>query len=224
LASCRLGTASSEADSAALWEKWGLFFLSFILETSQRLLELLGGAVAESAPAFRVSHNDKQTASDETGFFRRRSQSVAPLRIAFITTGATASASELVINSMAPHAEVVLVGSDILGKAVGQHAFDQQGCDTRLRLVSFEVVNSGEGGYYTGLADTGRFTLCAATDSFAGAFGDPAEPMLAAALDWLDSASCAVTASTAAAGLSRQSAASALGLVDVPDRRSPLVR
>lgn len=195
------------------------------LETSQRLLDLLGGAVAESEPAFRISHNDKQTDSDETGFFRSRSQSVAPLRIAFITTEATASASELVINSMAPHADVVLVGSDTLGKAVGQYAFDQPGCDTRLRLVSFELVNGeDQGGYYTGLVDTGRFTLCAAEDSFAGAFGDPAEPMLGAALDWLDSASCAVSASGAASGLPRLGAASALGLVNVPDRRSPFVQ
>ena len=46
-----------------------------------------------------------------------------PLRIAFITTGATASASELVINSLAASCEVVLIGEDTLGKAVGQYAF-----------------------------------------------------------------------------------------------------
>ena len=55
------------------------------------------------------------------------------------------------INSLAPHVEVVLVGSDTRGKAVGQYAFDQPGCDARLRLVSFEILNGEEvGGYYTG--------------------------------------------------------------------------
>ena len=34
----------------------------------------------------------------------------------------TASASELVINSLSPHIEVVLVGENTLGKAVGQYA------------------------------------------------------------------------------------------------------
>ena len=59
------------------------------------------------------------------------------------------------INSLAPHVEVVLVGSDTRGKAVGQYV-DQPGCDARLRLVSFEILNGeGVGGYYTGLADTG---------------------------------------------------------------------
>ena len=72
------------------------------------------------------------------------------------------------INSLAPHVEVVLVGSDTRGKAVGQYAFDQPGCDARLRLVSFEILN-GEGSVViTGARRYGRFTLCAAADDLSG--------------------------------------------------------
>ena len=52
--------------------------------------------------------------------FNAQPESVAPVRIAFITTGLTASASEIVINSLAPWTEVAIVGEDTLGKPVGQ--------------------------------------------------------------------------------------------------------
>jgi hypothetical protein len=114
-----------------------------------------------------------------------------PLRIAFITTGGSASASEMIINSLEPWFEVVLVGEDTLGKAVGQYGFSQPGCDTLLRLVSFELVNGeGLGEWYNGLAATGRFTLCPAEDDYTRGFGDPEETSLRVALDWLNSGVC----------------------------------
>jgi carboxyl-terminal processing protease len=73
----------------------------------------------------------------------------------------------------------------------GQYAFDQPGCDARIRLVSFEVLNGeGEGGYYTGLADTGRFTLCPAADDLSKPFTDPQEDSIRTALDWLKEGAC----------------------------------
>ena len=110
------------------------------------------------------------------------------LRIAFITRGGTASASELLINSLDPHIEVVLVGDDTYGKAVGQSAYDQSSeCETRLRLITFEIQNGlGQGGYYTGLYDSGRFDLCPAADDVTKPFGDVNEDSLATALAWFD--------------------------------------
>ena len=95
------------------------------------------------------------------------------------------------------------MGEDTLGKAVGQYAFDQDRvspewsqCDTRLRLVTFEIVNGeGQGGYYTGLVDSGRFTLCPAVDDISRNFGDPEEASLSVALDWLNSGTCNAAAS-----------------------------
>ncbi len=163
-----------------------------LLDVADQLLDLLGGLLADGDDSFRIAHNDKRAAEyDESFAFAPLGDSIEPLRIAFITTGGTASASELVINSLSPHVEVVLIGEDTLGKAVGQYAFDQTDCDTRLRLVAFELVNGeGLGGYYTGLADTGRFTLCPAADDVTRAFGDPAEASLATALGWLNAGVC----------------------------------
>ena len=76
-----------------------------------------------------------------------------PVRIAFLTTGATASASEINVNTMAPWVEIAIVGEDTFGKPVGQLAFDLQGCEDRLRLVAFKLENArGDGDYYDGLA------------------------------------------------------------------------
>lgn len=202
-----------------------------LLSVAANLLDLLGGVIANGQRSFIIGHNEKRVAENNEAFFAIREQSMAPLRIAFITTESTASASELVINSMAPHADVVLVGDDTLGKAVGQYAFDQPDCDNRLRLVTFEILNGeAQGGYYTGLVDSGRFTLCAAADDVRRGFGDPGEGSLAVALDWLNAGSC--PASTAKLSTPRQlSNRSAAGTLRPswypsnpvqPDRRSPL--
>ena len=175
-----------------------------LLSVADQLLDLLGGDIASGQQSYLLSHNIQHSDEDFGELFRPLASSVRPLRIAFITTGATASASELTINSLAPHADVVLVGEDTLGKAVGQYGFDLAGCDTRLRLVAFEVLNGeGLGGHYTGLVDTGRFTLCPAVDDVMRPFGDPQEQSLETALAWLNGESCAVTVSTQSSSRTR---------------------
>ena len=169
-----------------------------LISVSTHLMDLLGGAIAEGQVSLGLIHNDKRVAENTQAFFEARPESASPLRIAFITTAATASASEGLINSLAPVVDLALVGSDTAGKAVGQYAFDQSGCDTRLRLVSFETVNGdGLGGYYTGLVDTGRFSLCAVEDTFTGAFGTADDALTAGALAWLNNGSCPVSPQTA---------------------------
>ena len=198
-----------------------------LLDVADRMLDLFGGIVAEGQESFRLAHNDKRRDEDANAIFAPAEGSMEPLRVAFITTQSTASASELLINSLAPHMEVVLVGEDTLGKAVGQYAFDQPDCDTRLRLVAFEIVNGeGLGGYYTGLVDTGRFTLCPAADDFTRPFGDVGEESLATALGWLNDGVCASVA-TQALDSSRQlydSMWSVAAQREQPFGRSPFVQ
>lgn len=194
-----------------------------LVDVADRLLDLLGGRIASGEVSFTISHNDKRAAENFQSVFFPRSNSVTPLRIAFLTSESTASASELLINSLAPELEVVLVGGDTSGKAVGQYAFDLPGCDTRLRLVAFETLNGdGFGGYYTGLVDTGRFTLCAAEDDYRDAFGSPRESLLAGALGWLNEGVCEGPTPTGlldrSAGIRR--VASPFQQMDRPDRRS----
>jgi hypothetical protein len=132
------------------------------------------------------------------------------VRIAFITTDGTASASELVVNAMKPWVEVAIVGADTYGKPVGQLGFDLDGCDLRLRLVSFELTNADhEGDYFDGLAETLPFA-CAAADDLSRNPGDSAESSTAAALYWLGTGACGQI--MAAAGAPSLKAARALRL------------
>ena len=170
------------------------------------LLDLIGGLAAQGEESFRLAHNRlKAEEEDISAFFQPTSGTMNPLRIAFITGPGSASASEMVINSLEPWFEVVMVGTDTLGKAVGQYGFAQPGCDTLLRLVSFELVNGeGLGEWYNGLAATGRFTLCPADDDYTRGFGDPQEASLRVALDWLNSGVCADAAASSSRSAMRR--------------------
>lgn len=159
-----------------------------LLRVADTLLNLLGGIRANFQRSYIVNYNDNQQRNNYTGYFGTESESMIALRIAFITSRGSASASELLINSLDPHVDVVLVGEDTYGKAVGQGAFDQSSeCETRLRLITFEIQNGlGQGGYYKGLYDSGRFDLCPADDDVRKPFGDVEESSLETALAWFD--------------------------------------
>ena len=74
-------------------------------------------------------------------------------RLVVITTQASASASELVINSLRPFIPVVIVGDRTYGKPVGQYAIPF--CDKILAPVSFQLRNAnGEGDFFDGLPPT----------------------------------------------------------------------
>jgi C-terminal processing protease CtpA/Prc len=177
----------------------------------------LNGAERASAEVFsNLRFNDNKSGNDTVRRFVVQPQSVAPVRIAFITTGGTASASELVINSMKPWVEVAIVGSDTFGKPVGQSAFDLAGCDLRLRLVTFRITNADEqGDYYDGLAATLPFA-CAAGDDLTRAPWDPAESSTAAALGWLGTGTCGQLMAGPAAPLLKRQAGRRLPQVRQP--------
>ncbi|APE27997.1 S41 family peptidase [Aurantiacibacter gangjinensis] len=148
----------------------------------------LGGQVFETV-AFRPSKSER----NETYRFQVRPQSIAPTKIAFITSSGSASASEAIINGMVPYLgnNIALIGENTFGKPVGQSAFDlSSDCDTRLRLVTLQLENAnGQGDYYNGLADFVPNT-CRARDDIFRNFGDPQEEMLATALDFLAGRTC----------------------------------
>ncbi len=176
-----------------------------LLSVADTMMDLLAGATARGQASFKIQVNDQHPDYNEDrdnwGLFDELPDTFSPIRIAFITSGSTASASELIINGLHPHLEVVMVGSDTFGKQVGQGRWDmhdsvegleREDCDVALRLTAFEIVNGeNQGGYHqVGLGGTGRFTLCEAEDDIFTAFGDPTEASLATALDWFATGVC----------------------------------
>jgi C-terminal processing protease CtpA/Prc len=91
-----------------------------------RIAEVLGDLNARNRSSsdvyLNMLFNSAKSGRNSVKRFDPQPESVAPVRIAFITTGLTASASEIVINGLAPWAEVAIVGEDTLGKPVGQSA------------------------------------------------------------------------------------------------------
>ncbi|WP_017664968.1 S41 family peptidase [Porphyrobacter sp. AAP82] len=133
-----------------------------------------------------------KASENSTQLFRNEANAIAPTKIAFITTGSSASASELVINSMLPYLgnNMALVGANSFGKPVGQFGFDLAACDLRVRAVAFQTVNaSNQGEYYNGLASVVPNT-CRAGDDITRPLGDPREASVAAALDFLAGRAC----------------------------------
>lgn len=133
-----------------------------------------------------------KASENSTRLFRTEPNAIAPTRVAVISTGATASASELVANSLIPYLgnNLALVGANSFGKPVGQFGFDLAACDLRVRAVAFQTVNANnQGEYYSGLASVMPNT-CRAGDDIARPLGDPREASIAAALDFLAGRAC----------------------------------
>lgn len=108
-------------------------------------------------------------------------------RVFVLTTGASCSSSELIINSLSPFVEVVAIGEQTCGKPVGQ--MPEPLCDKRTFVVNFETVNAlGDGQYYDGIAPT-----CAVTEQIVGDWGDPQDPLLATANNYIDTGTCGVS-------------------------------
>jgi phage gpG-like protein len=165
-----------------------------------------------------------KSSENSTRLFRTETNALAPNRIAVIGTADTASASELVTNSLIPYYgnNIALVGSNTSGKPVGQFGFDLESCDLRIRAVTFQTLNAaGQGDYFNGLASVMPNT-CRAGDDLSRPFGDPREASIAAALDFLAGRACTPitgsAGSTAAASGLTPAQRTRIGL-DLPKRR-----
>ncbi len=160
------------------------------------IAELLGNLLGRDRPTTDVfdymTYRPEKSSNNETNFFAPQPESVAPTRIAFIGTGGTASASELVINAFTPyfHNNAALIGTNTYGKPVGQIPLDNTACDDRLRVIAFATQNGAhQGSYFDGLAGTVEAS-CQAADDLSHPLGDPQEGSTRQALDFIEGKSC----------------------------------
>lgn len=123
-------------------------------------------------------------------------------RVFILTSGGTASASELVINNLKPFMEVILVGANTYGKDVGSITIDDSKNKYRwkwgLQPIVLRTVNAlGQADYGTKSGFTPDYPV---TDNILPykAFGDPSETLLKVALDKIAGASATASARTAA--------------------------
>lgn len=155
------------------------------------LASLIGGARTSGQVMFNQIHNDKiGPRYNETTRFSSEAQALNLERLFVIATRSTASASELIINSLRPYMPVVVIGDATYGKPVGQYGF--RFCDKILYPVAFSLKNANmEGDFYDGIPPT-----CVATDDYLRQLGDAGEPSFAEALAYLRTGACTVRSAT----------------------------
>jgi hypothetical protein len=153
------------------------------VSTANALASQVVGALREGELFTELRYNARHQAANQ-----RFSFAAAPApafgRVVVITGARTCSASELVVNGLAPYVDVVTVGAASCGKPFGFSPVDS--CGTTFSAVNFQSYNAaGQGDYYAGIPAT-----CAASDEFDKALGDPAETLTAAAAGYLATGVC----------------------------------
>jgi carboxyl-terminal processing protease len=155
-----------------------------LVGVAQHLASYIGGKRTDGLVFAEYFHNDRNTFRNRVIRFEPKPQALTLDRLIVVTTGGSASASELVINALRPFIPVVVIGSRTYGKPVGQYGIEF--CDKLLAPVSFALRNAdGQGDFFDGFpAD------CAAPDDADHQLGDPAEGSLKEALTFATTNAC----------------------------------
>ena len=162
-----------------------------LVSVAQHLASLIGGVRANGQVFAEYFHNDRNTARNRVTRFDSRSEALTLDRVIVVTTRSSASASELVINSLRPFMPVWIIGDRTYGKPVGQYGLTF--CDKVLAPVSFALRNAdGQGDFFEGLQPN-----CPAADDIEHQIGDPVEASLREALTVIVTGQCSPDAGAA---------------------------
>lgn len=164
---------------------------------SEYFANLVAPANAKGKPMYSYKYNKLLTAYNESEnissdvSFDSKSVNFNLSRIVFITSEATASASELLINNLKPYVEVKLVGSDTYGKPVGFPGLFIEMSKTDVTQnyyvfpIAFKTVNANnEGDYFEGIP-----VDITQNDDFTKDWGNPQEACFNSAIAYLTNGS-----------------------------------
>lgn len=156
------------------------------VDIAQTLSSYIAGNGLSGTPFSKLQYNDKLTEYNYTFPFVTTPYSLSLTRLVVITTRSTASASELVINGLKPHLNVVTVGDTTIGKPIGMNVFDV-GKKYVFVPITFKMVNSAnQGDYFEGLPPNKL-----APDDITHDFNDRKELSLRESIHYLESGSFA---------------------------------
>ena len=150
------------------------------VELQNELANYLVPAAGNNSVMLKDKFNDNYSALFDTTINYQKKGALDLNRIFFIITKNTASASELLINSLKPYMDVKLIGRASHGKPVGY--FNIGVGDWYIFPVSFRSVNkNGEGNYFNGLQPDATVD-----DGLDKPWGDVNENCLASALHYIN--------------------------------------
>jgi C-terminal processing protease CtpA/Prc len=155
---------------------------------AEQLASQIGGTTTVGQALISLVYNSNHQGSNYSSTFSNPGNALDLTRLVVITTDSTASASEMIINSLDPFIDVVTIGSTTYGKPVGSNAWDF--CGQTLFPITFVTENAaGTADFFDGFpAD------CPAIDDLGHALSDPDEASLAEALFYIENGNCSVVA------------------------------
>ncbi|MEP6783599.1 MAG: S41 family peptidase [Acidobacteriota bacterium] len=162
-----------------------------LVDVAVHLASLIGGTRTDGQVMLNYIHNDKiGPILNKATRFSMPDQALNLQRLVVITTRASASASELTINSLRAYMPVTIIGDTTYGKPVGQYGL--RFCDKVLYPVAFSIKNANlEGDFFDGLP-----VDCAAGDDYTHQLGDTSEASFAEALTYIRTGACSAHAAT----------------------------
>lgn len=155
------------------------------VDVALQIMNYIVPASADGKPAYVYRYNERQSANNRTTNFRKAG-SLSLDRIVVITSRGSASASELLINSLRPYMNVVTIGDNTYGKPVGQFplsSFSRTLVENNVEVVpvTFSLANArGEADFFEGFRPN---TLVG--DDLARNWGDAEEARFASAINFL---------------------------------------
>ena len=159
------------------------------ISVANHLASLIGGVNSSENIFNQVHFNETYAQFNEINYFEKAQTNALNLnRVFVITTEATCSSSELVINALqasANNIEVIQIGEKTCGKPYGYMGAGHF-CDKALYAINIESKNGDDiGDYVNGITPT-----CQAQDNYFKSFGDTTEDSLAEALNYIVSNQC----------------------------------
>lgn len=150
-------------------------YLGYMLKSS------VGGKIS-----FYIKFNENHTKLNQIGYFENN-PFYNPFNfdtIVFLTSKDTASASESLIHSLKPYANVYLIGDDTHGKPVGMNI--KTYCGNNFLPITFRTENSRRVSY----GFDGIKVDCKIKDNVLYNFGDTKEVLLRAGIDYINRGTC----------------------------------
>ncbi len=166
---------------------------------ANQLAGLITGNLHKDEIFSKYIFNESQSSENFSEAFSDQTSAYGFDRIFVITTSATASASELVINSLKPYMgaeKIILIGSTTHGKPVGMNFFQVEKYNLAVLPITFHITDKdGEGYYFEGIPVNHEVE-----DDLTHDWGDVDETNLKAALDYINNNSFPAVTSRAKVG------------------------
>ncbi len=171
-----------------------------VTSVAQYLGAVVGGEAVEGQVLLQNLWNDKYAAFNRTEIFEKVDKPLNSPRVFVLTTGSTASSSEIFINSLKPYIDVVVIGGVTGGKPFT--SIPQTFCDKSINAMSSLRVNSAGVSVLGGIQPD-----CFIADAWNTQADSVEDPLVAGALFYASQGGCPTNIVADAGGLERKALA-----------------